>query len=100
MQTIITKYLAPTNYKGSRIKAMQSARGFNGERPKSITRSRDYALNDDENHSVVAKEFADKMGWKGNWIGGSNSGGGYVFVNASWKNDRNSFTCNNTKPSI
>ena len=93
MQTIITKYLGPTNYKGSRIKAMQSAKGFNGERPQSIIRSRDYGLNDDENHAVVAREFAEKMGWQGEWIGGSNSDGGYVFVNATCKNDRNSFKC-------
>jgi len=94
MQTIITKYLGPTNYRGSRIKAMQSARGFNSERPYSITRSWDYSLETNQNHMEVAKEFADKMGWKGDWIGGSlDSNGGYVFVNSTWKDERSSFTC-------
>jgi len=94
MQTIITKYLGPTNNRGSRIKAMQSSKGFNGERAYSITRSYDYSLEVDENHTKVAKEFADKMGWTGDWISGSiDNHGGYVFVNSYWKHETNSFAC-------
>jgi hypothetical protein len=94
MQTIITKYLGSTSHRGSRIKAMQSSKGFNGERAYSITRPYDYSLDVDENHTKVAKEFADQMGWSGNWISGSiDNHSGYVFVNSSRKNEANSFTC-------
>lgn len=70
--TITTKYIGPTNTKGSRIKATCQA--------KSITRSWDYALNADENHRAVAGELAQLVGWAGNWRMGADSGAGYVFV--------------------
>jgi hypothetical protein len=70
--TITTKFIGPTDTKGSRIKATCQA--------KSITRSWDYALNADENHRAVAGELAQLVGWNGNWRMGADAGDGYVFV--------------------
>lgn len=75
MQTINTKYIGPTNTKGSRIKATHSGKSL------SVTLSYDYGLNADENHLQAAKVLRDKLGWKNQFYGGSNqSGDGYVFV--------------------
>ena len=93
MQTIITKYLGPTNKRGSRIKARQSA-SYAGT-PKSVTIDWDYSLNVEHNHKAAAIAFAAKMGWHGDWVGGSNCGEGYVFVNANAaKDERMTFTEN------
>jgi len=81
MQTIITKFLSPTNKRNSRIKARQSA-SYAGT-PKSVTIDFDYRLNIEQNHRAAAMAFAAKMGWEGEWVGGSHCGEGYVFVNAS-----------------
>ena len=80
MQTIITKYLGPTNARGSRIKARQSA--SYGFKPVSVTVSWDYSLSTQENHKAAAMAVADKLGWAGEWIGGDNGHDGLVFVNA------------------
>jgi len=85
MQTIITKYLGPTNHRGSRIKARQSA-SYAGT-PKSITIGWDYSLSTEHNHKAAAIAFAAKMGWHGEWVGGSGGGESYVFVNASAAKD-------------
>lgn len=91
MQTIITKYLGPTNHRGSRIKARQSA-SYAGT-PKSVTIDWDYSLNIEHNHKAAAIAFASKMGWHGNWAGGSNCGESYVFVNVdAAKHERMTFT--------
>ena len=79
MQAIITKYLGPTNKRGSRIKARQSA-SYAGT-PQSITIAWDYGLNVEHNHKAAAIAFAAKMGWHGNWAGGSGGGESYIFVN-------------------
>ena len=55
MQAIITKYLCPTNYRGSRIKASAEA--------GSITLQWDDALNQSENHHAAALALMNKMGW-------------------------------------
>jgi hypothetical protein len=55
MQAIITKYLGPTNTKGSRIKATCAA--------GSLTRSYDNGLDSDGNHRAVAEALCVKMGW-------------------------------------
>lgn len=55
MQAIITKYLGPTNTKGSRIKATCAA--------GSITKGYDNALDSDENHRAVAEALCKKLGW-------------------------------------
>jgi len=74
MQTIMTKYLGPTNTKGSRIKAMQSY-GV-----KQVTIDFDYSLNDEGNHALAAQMLLNRLGWRGEWrMGGTDKG--YVFVN-------------------
>lgn len=55
MQAIRTRYLGPTNYRGSRIKASAQA--------GSVTVSYDYALNIDGNHKAAAQALVDKLDW-------------------------------------
>ena len=73
LQAITTKYLGPTNVKGSRIKA-SAARG-------SLTIHLDHALSIENNHAAAAKALASKYSWRGNWfMGGLPSDDGYCFV--------------------
>ena len=73
-QAIETRYIAPTNTKGGRIKATAAA--------GSITISYDYALNSDGNHKAAADALIAKMGWQGTFAQGGNvKGDGYYFVN-------------------
>jgi hypothetical protein len=76
-QTIQTKYISPTNFKGTRIKASTSS-GI------SIMRSYDYALNIGENHAKVARELQEKMKWHtdyyGDLVGGQNANGSYTWI--------------------
>lgn len=72
-QAIVTKYLGPTNTRGSRIKASASA--------GSKTVEYDCALNPDDNHKVAAETLATSLGWAGQWFGGGMpQGNGNVFV--------------------
>ena len=73
-QAIQTKVIAPTNTKGTRIKAWAQA--------GSITLHWDYEINADKNHVAAAQAFAEKLGWSGSWHGGGVDGSGYVFVNS------------------
>ena len=57
MKAITTKYLGPSNIKGSRIKA-QCSKGV------SLTIGYDHALNSDENHVLAANKLAEKLKWK------------------------------------
>ena len=82
-QAIITKYLGPTNFRGSRVKATAQA--------GSITLSWDDALGVDENHLRAALALCKKFGWDNRskkmmalplLIGGglpNNTGNVYVF---------------------
>ena len=70
-QAIQTKYLGPTNIRGSRVKATAD-RG-------SIILSWEDSLNSTQNHVRAAKEYATRAGWDGHWAGGG-IGSGYVFV--------------------
>jgi hypothetical protein len=71
-QAITTKYLGPTNLRGSRIRAKAEA--------GSIVVAWDHALDIQENHAHAAEAFARKMGWAGRWVGGGHETG-YTFVN-------------------
>jgi len=72
-QAITTKYLGPTNSRGSRVKATAAA--------GSITDSWNHAQNVDENHARVAQLLAAKFGWSGVWVaGGLPNDRGNVFV--------------------
>jgi hypothetical protein len=74
-QAITTKYLGPTNSRGSRIKATAAA--------GPITIPYDYAGNADSRHAKAAKALALKLGWSGLWVaGGLPSEDGNVYVNS------------------
>jgi hypothetical protein len=70
-QAITTKYLGPTDVRGSRVKATAEA--------GSVTLSWDDALGLYENHSAAAIALANKFNWGGTWYGGGTADG-YVFV--------------------
>jgi len=73
MQTITTKYLGPTNHRGSRYKATHTGNYT------SVTLSADYSLNAENNHTAAALALAEKLGWEGNYTGGHTQDG-MVFV--------------------
>lgn len=76
-QTIQTKWISPTNFKGTRIKA-RTASGV------TIVRGYDYGLNIGDNHAKVARELQEKMKWDdgyfGDLIGGQNADGSYTWI--------------------
>jgi hypothetical protein len=72
MKAIQTKYIGPTNFRGSRIKASDGDKN-------SITISYPYELSGEDVHRKAAEALRDKMGWTGNLIGGGLKNG-YVFV--------------------
>ncbi len=82
MQTIMTKYLGPTDIKAPRVKAMTSS----GHRGSTYTVEWDDSLNIEGNHADAAQKLLDKLGWRGEWRMGAMDRG-YVFVNV---NDINS----------
>jgi hypothetical protein len=73
-QAIETRYLGPTNNRGSRVKAT-SGSGV------SVTLSYDCALDIGENHAAACQALVDKLNWGGSWIGGgSKRGHSFVMV--------------------
>ncbi len=70
-QAIVTRYLGPTNVRGSRVKATAEA--------GSITLSWDDALGSYENHAKACEALVAKFKWGGTWYGGGTADG-YVFV--------------------
>lgn len=85
-QAITTKYIGPSNVRGSRVKAMCDA--------GSVTLDWDNALNSEDNHIAAAKALATKLEWDGYYVGGSingwkpGSGSGYAFVNVQHAHER------------
>ena len=71
-QAIKTKWIGPTNYHGSRIKAKCEA--------KTIIIQWDHAISVEDNHTAAAKELAEALKWSGFWLGGALPGSGYAFV--------------------
>lgn len=76
MQAIKTKYIGPTNFRGSRIKATCAA--------GSVTISYPYKLSGQACHRLAAETLAKKLGWTdqryGALIGGCLPSGEYCFV--------------------
>jgi hypothetical protein len=73
LQAIVTKYIGPTDTRGSRVKATAAA--------GSVTLHWDSALNSESNHAAAAQALANKYGWRGAWYcGGMPNDSGYVFV--------------------
>lgn len=76
-QAIETKYLGPTNTKGSRIKAT-SGSGL------TLTIGYHHDLNSEQNHRLAAQLLCEKYKWPTDLIGGSTVSG-YCFVQAERK---------------
>ena len=76
-QAIQTRYLGPTDHRGSRVKAFCQA--------GNVTIPWDDALDINLNHHRAFKALADKLGWKDRWHVGAlpdNSGNVYVLSSA------------------
>ena len=79
LQAIETKYLSPTNHRGSRIIAKAAA--------GKVIVDWDYSLSDKENHDQAALELAKKFGWddyESNFVMGGKpdcTGNVYVMIN-------------------
>lgn len=72
-QAIVTKYIGPSNIRGSRIKATAAA--------GSIYVHYDDSLSSEKAHAKAAEALANKYGWKGFWYqGGMPNDAGYCFV--------------------
>lgn len=63
LQAIATRYLGPTNTRGSRVKAHCEA--------GSLTVGWDHALNPFQNHQAAALALAAKLKWGRLYVGGS-----------------------------
>ena len=73
MQAIMTKYLGPTDYRGSRIKAWtESGHSLTVDYPHEARGGAGV-------HSVAAIALARKLAWRGDLIAGATDKG-YVFV--------------------
>lgn len=72
MQIITTKYLNPTNTKGSRIKATCEG--------GSVTIPYPHELSGESVHRAAVDALLSKLNWSGKWVGGGKSDGNYVFV--------------------
>jgi hypothetical protein len=75
-QSIVTYFIGPTNYRGSRIKAKASG-------GSSVTLDWDHAMNPAGNHRAAAKALADKLEWSGEFVAGGMADGATVFVDSS-----------------
>lgn len=60
MQAIVTKYLAPTNHHGARVKATCDT---GSDRPFTATVAWDYALSTPDNHRAAAVEVCRLRGY-------------------------------------
>lgn len=75
MQAIRTKYLAPTNTKGARIK-VQAQAGY-------IILGWDHSLDAESNHAAAASEYVDRKGWRKpgrEWVGGQLEDGSWAWT--------------------
>jgi hypothetical protein len=73
MQAITTKYLGPTNFRGSRVKASCQA--------KTLIFGWQDNLNSSANHLAAAKALAAQLGWNyGRWIEAGLPDGSSVWV--------------------
>jgi hypothetical protein len=74
MKAISTKYLGPTDTKGSRIRAFAND-------VRGVTVPWNYELENEENHRAAAEALLAKMDWSGNLAGGwVKDGMVFVFV--------------------
>ena len=74
MVAILTKFIGPTNYRGSRVKAYTP----DGHR---IIVPWDHSQNVEENHDAAALALCRKMEWCGKLVrGGTDVGYAYAFL--------------------
>jgi hypothetical protein len=74
MQSIITRFVASTNTKGSRIIASTSAKR------ERLSIPYDHAISPDKNHRAAARALAEKLDWQFRFVEGSNGESGNVYV--------------------
>ena len=80
MKTIVTKYVGPTDRKGSRIIATaEGIRVIQGYRDE---------LDSEGNHQAAARELIRRRQWVGTMVGGGLPKGGMVWVFASKNSPR------------
>ncbi len=72
MKSIVTKYLGPTDRRGSRIKASDCDNN-------SVVVGLDHELSIEDAHAKAARALCKKMGWTGKMAWGVVIGG-YVYV--------------------
>ena len=84
---IETKFLGPTDTRGSRIKAFMRETPWRDDQPKSVTLGYRHDLNGPENHKAAAQELVKRIGFTevGRLVMGATDKG-YVFVPV-WKGD-------------
>ena len=83
MQAITTKYVGPTNFRGSRVVAKCEA--------KRIFVDWDDSLDSEENHNAAAKKLAALLQWEGRWVAGGlpdTSGNCYVCVDGCFQDQQ------------
>jgi hypothetical protein len=93
MQTIVTKYLGPTNTLGARIKATSSG-GI------SATISYPYELSGANVFMRAVQALNKKLGWQGCMIAGGLKDGGYIFVFANDEKMTLENTPSDTRPKL
>ena len=75
---ITTRYLGPTNFRGSRVVA-------NAGDGRRLILEWESALNVEANHRHAAYALRDKLGWTGELIGGWNDNAGlWVFTDGPY----------------
>lgn len=72
-KAIVTKYVGPTDFRGSRIVAR-------AEGVPSLSVGYDSALNSEENHAVAAAKICAKYDWSGELVSGGLPNGDTVHV--------------------
>ncbi len=76
-QAVATRYIGPTNHRGTRVVAHCDA--------GKLTVAWDYELDVEANHRAAALALITQLGWSGHWHGGSMHSG-YVWT---WSPDSN-----------
>lgn len=87
-QSIVTKYVRPTNTRGARVKATASGGA-------SITINYGHEKNDEMEHVKALTELVNKLGWHGEWHGGAGARARRVWVCNSY-----SVTINAPEPTM
>lgn len=71
-QAITVKFRPATITKGSRLTAACAA--------GKVTVARNWACSVSEEYALAARALIEKLGWDGEWVGGSTAANTYVFV--------------------